>query len=287
MPGALGVTGRASVNYLTSLSDWEVIGLSRRSPEFQTSAKYIAVDLLDRPALEERLRGADIQPHLLRGSPTRHKFFDEVAPNLAMLANTVEVVERFSPSLRKVLLVEGAKFYGAHLGPYKTPAKKTDPRHMPPNFYYDQEDYLVERSVGKIWSWTAFRPSICGFAVGNPMNIATVIAVYASLCRELGLQLRFPASTETYHAIMEMTDAELFAKAMVWAATNDQCNGQAFNITNGDFDRWKNLWPRIAEFFQIEYAPPQRLPPSVFMSDKEPIWNNPVKKHNLLNYHLP
>jgi nucleoside-diphosphate-sugar epimerase len=46
--GALGVTGRAVVNYLISLGDWEVIGLSRRSPEFQTSAKYIAVDLLDR-----------------------------------------------------------------------------------------------------------------------------------------------------------------------------------------------------------------------------------------------
>jgi hypothetical protein len=110
-----------------------------------------------------------------------------------MLANTVEVVERSSPTLRKVLLVEGAKFYGAHLSPYKTPAKETDLRHMPPNFYYDQEDYLVERSAGKTWSWTAFRPSsICGFAVGNPMNMAAVIAVYASLCRELRLPLRFP-----------------------------------------------------------------------------------------------
>jgi nucleoside-diphosphate-sugar epimerase len=202
-----------------------------------------------------------------------------------MLANTVEVVERSSESLRKVLLVEGAKFYGAHLGPYKTPAKETDPRHMPPNFYYDQEDYLVERSAEKMWSWTAFRPSsICGFAVGNPMNMATVIAVYASLCRELGLPLRFPGSAETYRAIMEMTDAELLAKAMVWAATNDQCNGQAFNITNGDFDRWENLWPRIAHFFKLEYAPPQRLPLTIFMSDKEPLWNNLVKKYNLLNY---
>ena len=54
--GALGVTGRAAVNYLTSLGDWEVIGLSRRTPEFQTSAKYIAVDLLNRSALEECLR---------------------------------------------------------------------------------------------------------------------------------------------------------------------------------------------------------------------------------------
>jgi nucleoside-diphosphate-sugar epimerase len=284
--GALGVTGRAAVNYLTSLGGWEVIGLSRRTPEFQTSAKYIAVDLLNRSELEERLREISDITHIFFAAlqPTAN-FFDEVAPNLAMLANTVEVVERSSESLRKVLLVEGAKFYGAHLGPYKTPAKETDPRHMPPNFYYDQEDYLVERSAGKMWSWTAFRPSsICGFAVGNPMNMATVIAVYASLCRELGLPLRFPGSAEAYRAIMEMTDAELLAKAMVWAATNDQCNGQAFNITNGDFDRWENLWPRIAHFFKLEYAPPQRLPLTIFMSDKEPLWNNLVKKYNLLNY---
>ena len=104
------------------------------------------------------------------------------------------------------------------------------------------------------------------------MNMATVIAVYASLCKEMGLPLRFPGSTETYHAIMEMTDAELLAKAMVWAGEDDRCDGQAFNITNGDFDRWENLWPHIAQFFKMEYAPPQRLPLTTFMSDKEPVW---------------
>jgi hypothetical protein len=35
---ALGVTGRGLVQHLTSLGDWEVIGLSRRKPEFQTDA---------------------------------------------------------------------------------------------------------------------------------------------------------------------------------------------------------------------------------------------------------
>lgn len=212
-------------------------------------------------------------------------FFAEVAPNMAMLVNTIETVERFSKCFHKVVLLEGAKFYGAHLGPYKTPAKENDPRHMPPNFYYNQEDYLKERSEGKAWSWSALRPSsICGFAVGNPMNMATVIAVYASLCKEMGLPLRFPGSTIAYGKIMEMTDAELLAKAVVWAAENDRCNGQAFNITNGDFNRWEIIWPQLADFFQLEYAPPQRFPLAQFRSDKEPIWNALVKEHDLLNY---
>jgi nucleoside-diphosphate-sugar epimerase len=284
--GALGVTGRTLVHHLISLGDWEVIGLSRRRPEFQTTAQFIAVDLLNRSEVETRLSGLGDITHIFYAAlQPGANFFDEVAPNLAMLTNIVEAVESTSGKLRKVVLLEGAKFYGAHLGPYKTPAKETDRRHMPPNFYYNQEDYLVERSAGKAWSWTALRPSlICGFAVGNPMNMATVIAVYAALCKEMKLPFRFPGTTAGYHAIMEMTDAELLAKAIVWAGVNDRCDGQAFNITNGDFNRWENLWPRLAEFFKMEYAPPQHLPLTLFMSDKEPVWKALVKKHQLLDY---
>jgi nucleoside-diphosphate-sugar epimerase len=284
--GALGVTGRTLVDHLLSLGDWEVIALSRRRPEIRTAAQFIQIDLLNRSEVEARLSGlADVTHIFYAALQPAADFFAEVAPNLAMLANTVETVERFSKRFRKVVLLEGAKYYGAHLGPYKTPARETDPRHMPPDFYYNQEDYLKERSVAKAWSWVALRPSlICGFAVGNPMNMATVIAVYAALCRGMGLPLRFPGSTAAYRAVMEMTDAELLAKAIVWAGDDDRCDGQAFNITNGDFNRWENIWPGLAEFFKIEYAPPQRFPLAQFMSDKEPVWKTLVKKHGLLDY---
>ncbi len=284
--GALGVTGRALVNHLVALGDWEVIGLSRRSPEFPTTAQYISVDLLNRSEVAARLSGIGDVTHIFYAAlQPAADFFAEVAPNLAMLVHTVETVERSSKKFRKIVLLEGAKFYGAHLGPYQTPARETDRRHMPPNFYYNQEDYLQERSKEKGWSWSALRPSsICGFAVGNPMNMATVIAVYAALCKEIGLPLRFPGSTTAYRAVMEMTDAELLAKAVVWAGGNDRCDGQAFNITNGDFNRWENIWPKLAEFFKMEYAPPQHLPLTQFMSDKEPLWKALVKKHRLLDY---
>jgi NAD dependent epimerase/dehydratase family len=208
--GALGVTGRSVVNHLVSLGSWEVIGLSRRHPEFRTEAQFIALDLLNRSEVQARLSAIGDVSHIFYAAlQPGANIFEEVAPNLAMLANLVETVEKASPRFRKIVLIEGAKFYFAHLGPYKTPAKETDPRHMPPNFYYNQEDYLNERSAGKAWSWTALRPSsICGFAVGNPMNMATVIAVYAALCKEMKLPLRFPGSATSYHAIMEMTDAD-------------------------------------------------------------------------------
>jgi nucleoside-diphosphate-sugar epimerase len=118
----------------------------------------------------------------------------------------------------------------------------------------------------------------------EPMNMATVIAVYAALCKEMELPLRFPGSTAAYRAVMEMTDAELLAKAIVWAGKNDSGDGQAFNITNGDFNRWENIWPRLAEFFKMKYAPPQHFPLAQFMSDKEPLWKTLVKKYDLLDY---
>ena len=284
--GALGVSGRALVNHLVDLGDWEVVGLSRRKPEFKTPARYVAIDLLNQSDVEACIGELGEVTHIFFAALQMvGSLFEEIAPNLAMLRNTVEVVERSSGSLRKVVLLEGAKYYGAHLGPYKTPAKESDPRQMPPNFYYDQEDYLEARSSGKSWSWTALRPScICGFAVGNPMNVATVIAVYASLCKQMGLPLRYPGSTAAYGVLMEMTDAELLAKAMVWAAESDRCNRQGFNITNGDFNRWQHVWPRLAEFFRMPYAPPQRFPLAQFMSDKEPVWDAMVKKYSLLPY---
>ncbi len=284
--GALGVSGRALVNHLVALGDWEVIGLSRRKPEFATSARYIGIDLLNRAEVEACMAELGEVTHIFYAALQMvGNFFEEIAPNMAMLTNTVEAVEHASESLRKVVLLEGAKYYGAHLGPYKTPAKESDPRHMPPNFYYDQEDYLVTRSTGKAWSWTALRPScISGFAIGNPMNMATVIAVYASMCKEMGLALRYPGSTEAYGLLMEMTDAELLAKAMVWAAENARCDGQGFNITNGDLVRWQYVWPRLAEFFGMPYGTPQRFPLALFMSDKGRLWDAMVKKYGLLPY---
>lgn len=284
--GALGVSGRALVQHLVSLEDWEVIGLSRRSPEFQSPARHIAIDLLNRSEVDACLDSLGGVTHVFYAAlQPGSNFFDEIPPNVAMLRNIVEAAERSSSLFRKVVLLEGAKYYGAHLGTYKTPAREDDPRHVPPNFYYDQEDYLKERSAGKGWSWTALRPSsICGFAVGNPMNLATVIAVYGSFCKELGLPLRFPGSAGAYGLIMEMTDADLLAKAMVWVALEDRCDGEAFNITNGDFGRWENVWPKLAQFFEIPYASPQRLPLAQFMSDKEPLWNAMVRKYDLLDY---
>lgn len=164
--------------------------------------------------------------------------------------------------------MQGYKVYGAHLGPFKTPARESDAGHMPPEFNVAQQQYLVQRQAGKRWHWSAIRPSVVGgFSLGNPMNLALSIAVYASISKALGLPLRFPGKPGAYHRLLEMTDAGLLARATLWAATEPAAANQAFNINNGDLFRWSEMWPKIAAYFGLECAPPLPMPLESMMAD--------------------
>jgi nucleoside-diphosphate-sugar epimerase len=114
------------------------------------------------------------------------------------------------------------------------------------------------------------------------MNLAMVIAVYASISKELGIPLRFPGRPGAYTSLIEMTDADLLAKATVWAATTEDARDQAFNITNGDLFRWSSMWPKIAAFFDLEVAPPLEMQLAEVMADKEALWNAMVDRHGLV-----
>ncbi|MCR2804535.1 SDR family oxidoreductase [Paenibacillus soyae] len=281
--GANGVIGRNLINHLLTLPDWEVIGVSRRGGEAKERLRYIAVDLLN---TESAMRELSVLPevtHLFYAAyQERPSWAELVGPNLAMLVNSVKAVEQGSPQLRHISLMQGYKVYGAHLGPFKTPAKETDPDHMPPEFNVEQQRFIEKQQKGKAWTWSAIRPSVvAGFALGNPMNLAMVIAVYASISKELGIPLRFPGKPGAYNTLMEMTDADLLAKATVWAATDPKCANQAFNINNGDLFRWNEMWPLIARYFEMDTAPPLTMPLHVVMADKEDLWNNMVQKHQL------
>lgn len=283
--GDQGVVGKNLVNHLATLPDWEIIGLSRRDFDSKTNARHISVDLLDINDCSQKLSELTQITHIFYAAfQDRPTWSELVLPNLAMLVNVVETIEKVSKNLSHVSLMQGYKVYGAHLGPFKTPARESDPDHMPPEFNIDQQKFLEHKQKGKSWSWSAVRPSVvCGFSVGSPMNLAMVIAVYASITKELGLPLRFPGKSGAYNKLLEMTDASLLAKATIWAATNKNCANQAFNINNGDLFRWEELWPKIATYFRLEVAAPLPMSLDVFMRDKKELWNEMTKKYHL-NY---
>jgi nucleoside-diphosphate-sugar epimerase len=284
--GAHGVIGRNLVDHLAALGDWDIIGLSRRGGEATGRIRYVSVDLLDPADCHEKLSGLTEVTHVFYAAyQDRPTWAGLVAPNLGMLVNVVEAIEPVAPGLRHVSLMQGYKVYGAHLGPFKTPARETDPPHMPPEFNVDQQAFLEARQQGKAWTWSAIRPSVVGgFALGNPMNLALVIAVYATICKELGLPLRFPGKPGAYDTLLEMTDAGLLARATVWAATDERCANQAFNINNGDLFRWSEMWPKIARYFELEVAPGLPMSLDVVMADKEPLWNTTIDKYGLARH---
>lgn len=285
--GALGVIGRYVVEHLASLEDWQVIGVSRRTGKPCERVRYLAVDLLDAQAAAMKLGELRDATHVIYAafqpsSGPAANFAANVAKNLALLVNSVSAIERASDRLERVVLVTGTKYYGSHLGPFKTPAREDDPRHLPPDFYFDQIDWLTEFQRGKRWSWTEIRPqTLCGFSPGTAMSILSVIAVYASISKALGLPLRFPGKPGAFRSIYQVTESSHLASALHWAAITPQCANQAFNITNGDYFRWCNVWPKIAAVFEMPAGDVQTVSLVNHMAGQAPLWEKLVARHGL------
>ncbi|MDB5294461.1 MAG: hypothetical protein JWO31_444 [Phycisphaerales bacterium] len=281
--GAQGVIGRAAAEHFSKDAGTTVYGISRRPVEGLDDVRAIAADLLDPADAAKKLAGLSGVTHVVFGA-----YVEKLTPaersavNVALLANLMDAVEAVAPGLRHVTLYQGGKAYGADLGPFKTPAREDDPRLMPPNFYYDQEDHLRRRQKGKAWNFSVLRPeAVCGYAVGNPMNLTMVIAVYAAISKELGLPLRFPGTRAAYDALYQVTSADVLARAAAWAGDAEAAANEIFNITNGDYFRWRFMWPRIARMFGMEAAEPVPMPLAVYMADKTSLWAEMTRKYNL------
>jgi len=240
--GALGIIGRNVVEHLADTGR-SVVGLSRRRPPLAASgAEHVLADVTD-PGTGVRLRETlhDVT-HLVFAAYQEHpSLAGQVAPNVKLLEGSLGALAAAGAPLQQVTLYQGNKYYGAHLGPFKTPAREDDPRLLGPNFYYDQEDLLCLRAERDGFAFTIFRPeAVCGVATGNPMNLLTAIAVYATLCKRKDIPLRFPGPELAADVLYQVTDARLLARATAWAGLAESARNQDFNITNGDTFRWRH-----------------------------------------------
>ncbi len=288
--GGTGMVGSAAVQHMSDSGDWDVVALSRRQPGFTTSAKYVSVDLSDAKQCAERIGALGPFTHVVYAAlyekPQLVKGWtesDQVKTNLAMLVNLVEAVENSSPGLAHITLMQGAKAYGVHLGvPRMMPTKESDGRFMPPNFYYDQEDWFRARQEKARWSWTVLRPpALCSAAVGTSLNLALTIGVFCAISRELGIPLRYPGGEPSLY---EVCDTRIVAKAIAWAATSPNARNQIFNVANGDHFQWPFIWPLFAEVFKMPHSQPHPFSLAQVMPDKGPVWDHIVQKHQLKPY---
>jgi len=206
--GALGLVGRAVIGALEDRRDWEVIGVSRRAPDFSSRARFLQLDLTDRDACRQVFAAPELndvshvvyaalfeKPDLIAGWQDA----EQIETNLSMLRN---VLDFLGSSLRHVTLLQGTKAYGAHIKPMTNPGRESDPRHEGPNFYWAQEDYVRDLAASKDWAFSIMRwqtswPTIAqvfGMEVGAPvpMRLAEVMpgceAIWAALVARYDLR---------------------------------------------------------------------------------------------------
>lgn len=281
--GSTGAAAKRLVEVLAG-ADWRVVGVSRNAPPSTGAIAYVRADLGDIDQLKRALLPHSDITHVFYTARAAHgeSGVESVADNVALLRNTIDVAEKIAPALEHIHLVEGTKWYGMHLGPFATPAREEQARHLPPNFYYDQQDLLAERQHGRPWTWSASRPNfLSDFAPERARNIPAVIGAYAAICRELGTDLDFPGTEACYRALVEVTDATQLARAMLFLSTSRTAHNQAFNVTNGDLYRWCQFWPRLAAAYGLRCGQVRTLDLRTWMVDKEPVWRRIVQKHGL------
>lgn len=283
--GASGIIGRYTLAHLSGLDGWTATGLARSRPDDMTEFPFVNLDMLDAKPDDAALEVFGRTTHMLYAAfvqPTGLSWADLSALNAKMFEGLMDVVDAHMPNLKRVVLMQGQKYYGSHLGPYKTPTKEDDDRHEPPNFYFDQQDTMFERAEKANWDGVCLRPHIvAGIAPKSPMNLVMQIGLYASLCKELGTPLNFPGKPSAMKTLQQANHAQLLANSVEWAMTEPRCGGEAFNITNGDNIRWETMWPKIADIFDMEPGPPQSMSLVEFGAEHAGLWKEIAEREGL------
>ena len=127
--GGTGMVGANMAQLLDRQGDWDVTIVSRRAPEFATRARHVACDMSDPADCARQLGPLERTTHIFwTGHATGTKWVDKAARDSDLFRNAMTAIEAATPQLQHVCLLQGSKYYGRHLGPFKTPAKESDPR---------------------------------------------------------------------------------------------------------------------------------------------------------------
>ncbi|KJJ34489.1 hypothetical protein AFLA70_519g000590 [Aspergillus flavus AF70] len=299
--GVNGITGSAILDHLvkhTTSEEWSRIVITSRSP--------LALDVKDPRVEFIALDFSKPKDHLIQDmslvcAAVTHAYFSSYIhkdtftelniANQSLFENFLEALLAVAMNLQNCTLQTGGKYYNVHLRPVPTPAREDQPRLVTAehNFYYHQEDFLMEKQRGSSWTWNVIRPqAIIGCAVKpNGMNEALTLALYFLICKELGTEARMPTNWSYWNGVDDISDARLIADLSVFASTQPQCINQAFNISNGDHFSWRYMWPRLADYFGASASSDQsfskkdlvqgesHLEPSLdeWANDKRAVWD--------------
>lgn len=267
--GANGISGFYTMRaLLDSPNRWtKIYALSRRPPskemmnlltvEQQSRVQHVACDFLQSAStIAQAMKNGGVtadyvffysylQPSPPPGSRIWSNADELVKVNSALLANFLEALEIAMLNPRRVLLQTGAKNYGIHIGRSRQPACETDPqpKHLEPNFYYDQEKSLFEYCKrNPATGWNVIRPAwIIGAVTNAQMNALHPYAVYAAVQARRGLPIQFGGDWTNWQQTCFHSTARLTGYFSEWVVLEDKCKNEAFNSTDTSpftFDRF-------------------------------------------------
>jgi nucleoside-diphosphate-sugar epimerase len=292
--GATGVVGEAALTHFAAASEWNVLAVSRRTPDPVPigSFEHVGLDLMDPVACRQACERLGRVTHVVYAAVSERAGLVagwrdpvQMQANLAMLRNLLEPLAEKAPGLQHVSLLQGAKAYGAHAGHRpRLPARERNSRVPHENFYWLQEDLLRDTANQFDFAWTIFRPQVVvGAAWGAAMNPLIPIAVFAALRREEGKPFSYPGGEMQ---IGEIVDAALLAEALDWATGSFAARNQTFNITNGDVFAWRDAWPLLADELGVDTGPDEPLLLARYLTDRAATWQQIVDRRGLRSLQL-
>ena len=288
--GATGLVGHAALKHFAAVPGCEVIALSRRKPAETHGARWLPLDLTDATACAALAPEFAGVTHLVYaalferpGLVAGWREDEQIRTNDLMLRNLMAPLERASPALRHIALLQGTKAYGVHVRPLTVPARENrSEMHEQPNFYWNQERFLRERQPSAAWSWTILRPVlIVGDSVGSAMNVIPALGVYAAMMRKAGRKkLDYPGGAGR---VAQAVDADLLARAIAWSGESEKACNEIFNVTNGDVFVWPNVWPAIADALGFAAGDHVPLPLDRAVRPREAEWAEIRAAHGLVS----
>ncbi|KAF2770451.1 hypothetical protein EJ03DRAFT_373791 [Teratosphaeria nubilosa] len=274
--GANGISGFHTMRVLLESPErWnKVWAASRRPPPEEMMAllssdqrarvEHVACDFLTKPediahALNEKGVTADAvffysyaQPRPKSGAPAWSNAQELSDTNAALLRHFLGALDIAKITPSRLLLQTGAKNYGIHLGPARTPFVESDPRvEIEPNFYYPQEDLLYQYCQDHPGThWNIVCPAWIIGAVNNAaMNALHPIAVYAAVQAHKGEKLQFAGDMSAWLGVSEYSTAKLTGYLSEWAVLQEKCKNQKFNASDTSPLPNNRLWPEVARWY--------------------------------------
>lgn len=199
---------------------------------------------------------------------------DKHAIPALVLHNFLEALPRAKALPKRIFIQYGQKWYGVHLGMTAVPDTEDTPRLAPEvgGLYYSQHDTLTAFCAKNNVHWNAGLPSfVVGASLDSNQSLLYPILMYAAVQKYKGRRLEYPGGAQAWFAPLSLSNAVLDARMYEWMVLSPEAADQMFNVSDACAFTWGKFWPRLAEWFGMEYTGPQFDRDAVYTEKNMPV----------------